>query len=116
LQASNTEASSAGSAEQAAASVMCPSWNASLADIVAKRPRVPQAEPRIGNALLFETDSLIDGRRTVLEIFQVVQAESWLGGSPYYGPVTLAQVAARMKALADAGLVEIAPVDGPRIT
>lgn len=84
-----------------------PRWKASLAEIVLGRPRVSQTEPRMSNALLFEVDSLIDGRRTVSEIFRVAQAESWLGGSPYYGPITLAQVTARMKALAAAGLIEL---------
>ncbi len=110
LEASGAGGSNAETSERRDAALMRPGWKASLAGIIAGRPRVLPAEPRMGNALLFETDSLINGRRTVLEIFQVVQAESWLGGSPYYGPVTLAQVVARMKALAGAGLVEIATV------
>jgi hypothetical protein len=42
----------------------------------------------------------------VLEIFRIAQAESWFGGSPYYGPITLEQVMRRISALREAGLVD----------
>jgi hypothetical protein len=100
--------SAVGSADAAEreASGLRPRWSATIAQIVERRPRVRMAEPRPGNALLFEVDSLIDGRRSVLEIFRIAQAESWFGGSPYYGPITLEQVMRRINALREAGLVD----------
>ncbi|MBM3735479.1 MAG: M28 family peptidase [Acidobacteria bacterium] len=100
-----SEACPARDAGPTGAAEIRPRWSAPLARIIDARPRIQLADPRPSNALLFEIDSLIDGRRTALDIFRVAQAESWFGGSPYYGPVTLDQVTRRMSALRDAGLV-----------
>ncbi|MGH9674947.1 MAG: hypothetical protein ACRD44_17380, partial [Bryobacteraceae bacterium] len=88
---------------------LVPRYAVSLAEILDRRPRARGPSPRVSNPLLFEIDSLIDGKRSVLDIYRVVAAESWFGGSPYYGPVTLDQVVQRVKALAEVGSVRWDP-------
>ncbi len=91
---------------------MIPRYAVPLGEIIERRARARAPVPRVSNPLLFEIDSLIDGRRSVLDIYRVVVAESWFGGSPYYGPVTLDHVVDRVKGLAEAGSVRLEA--GPR--
>ena len=54
-----------------------------------------------------EALSYVDGRRSVLDIFEAVRAESLSAGEWYYGKVTLAEIEDLFQAAQQAGAVEI---------
>jgi hypothetical protein len=55
----------------------------------------------------FEALNYVDGRRSVLDIYNAVRAESLSAGEWYYGKVTLSDVAALFEAAQKAGAVQI---------
>ncbi|MBI1787616.1 MAG: M28 family peptidase, partial [Acidobacteria bacterium] len=97
------------SAAERQAATLRPVYAGTLAETIERRAQARSPQPRLSNPLLFEIDSLIDGRRTCLDIYRIVLAESWFGGSPYYGPVSLEQVVSRVHALVEAGAARLLP-------
>ena len=90
---------------QAAARI--PAWKASLLDIQTEKVRLPRGGEDLHGHYAFEVNNLIDGKRSVLDIYRIVRAAALSAGDWYYGTVELAGVNKLLDNLEKAGAVTI---------
>ncbi|MGH9804060.1 MAG: M28 family peptidase [Candidatus Acidiferrales bacterium] len=79
------------SEEEKSAAKTVPEWTGPLSETMEKL-RGQTSVAGIGSPYNFETRNLVDAKRSVLDIYRTVRAESLSAGEWYYGPVTLAKV------------------------
>jgi len=77
--------------EEKSAAQSVPEWTGPL-DETMEKLRGQTSVAGIGSPYNFETRNLVDGKRSVLDIYRIVRAESLAAGEWYYGPVTLDKV------------------------
>jgi hypothetical protein len=88
---------------EAAASRKVPSNVASLEEYFTNRAKVRQAAGgRLHGLMRTEVWNFVDGRRSYYDIYKAVYAEAAVGGSWYYGTVTLEDVTRLLDAAVDA--------------
>ena len=90
---------------QAAARI--PAWKASLLDIQTEKVRLPRGMEDLHGHYVFEVNNLIDGKRSVLDIYRIVRAAALSAGDWYYGSVELGAVNKLLDSLEKAGAVTI---------
>jgi hypothetical protein len=90
------------------AAVRVPSWKATLLEVQTEKVKLPDGPDGLHGHYVFEVRNLIDGKRSVLEIYEKVRAAALSAGEWYYGPVQLAQVSGYIDALESAGAVRVA--------
>ena len=90
---------------QAAARI--PAWKASLLDIQTEKVRLPRGGEDLHWHYTFEVNNLIDGKRSVLDIYRIVRAAALSAGDWYYGSVELAAVNKLLDGLEKAGAITI---------
>jgi hypothetical protein len=90
---------------QAAARI--PAWKASLLDIQTEKVRLLRGVEDMHWHYAFEVNNLIDGKRSVLDIYRIVRAAALSAGDWYYGSVELAGVNKLLDSLEKAGAVTI---------
>jgi hypothetical protein len=87
-------------AEEKSLAAKVPKNNPNLRDYFAKRDSVRVGDVRLNPHIHSEVWNFIDGRRSVLDIYHAVFAETMVYGQWYYGTVSLADV----KKLVEAGV------------
>jgi len=99
------------SAEEKAANERVPEWTVPLAESLEKLREQPDERGRDGlhRFYAFEVLNLIDGRRSVVDIYRRVRAAALAAGEWYYGPVELAQVKEELERAVKAGAVRFTP-------
>jgi len=96
------------SPEEKAAHEQIPEWAVPLAESLEKLRERPRVEG-LHNFYAFEVLNLIDGQRTVLDIYRRVRAAALAAGEWYYGPVKLAKVKEVLAGAEKAGAVRFKP-------
>ncbi|MFQ5926324.1 MAG: M28 family peptidase [Terriglobia bacterium] len=94
------------SAKEKTASQQIPEWTGPLAETLAKL-RTQASVRGIHNFYAFEVRNLIDGHRSILDIYRTVRAAALSAGEWYYGPVELAKVKEVLQSAVKAGAVRL---------
>jgi hypothetical protein len=89
------------------AAARIPAWKASLLDIQTEKVKLPRGGEDLHGHYAFEVNNLIDGKRSVLDIYRIVRAAALSAGDWYYGSVELAGVNKLLDSLEKAGAVTI---------
>jgi hypothetical protein len=89
------------------AAARIPAWKASLLDIQTEKVKLPRGMEDLHGHYAFEVNNLIDGKRSVLDIYRIVRAAALSAGDWYYGSVELAGVNKLLDSLEKAGAVTI---------
>ena len=84
-----------------------PAWKASLLDIQTEKVRLPRGVEDLHWHYAFEVNNLIDGKRSVLDIYRIVRAAALSAGDWYYGPVELSAVDKLVDGLEKTGAITI---------
>jgi len=92
---------------EAQAAGRIPAWKASLLDIQTEKVRLPRGMEDLHGHYAFEVNNLIDGKRSVLDIYRIVRAAALSAGDWYYGSVELAGVNKLLDSLEKAGAVTV---------
>jgi hypothetical protein len=79
----------------------------SVREYLQRRPQA-RAQGVLHPIMAFEVLNYVDGKRSVLDIYQAVRAESLSAGEWYYGEVRFEDVAGLLDVAANAGLIEFA--------
>ena len=69
-----------------------PSWKATLLDVLTEKVKFPRETGDLHWHYAYEVNNLIDGRRSVLDIYRIVRAAALSAGEWYYGKVELSEV------------------------
>ena len=85
-----------------------PSWKATLLDVVTEKVKLPRETGDMHWHYAYEVSNLIDGKRSVLDIYRVVRAASLSAGEWYYGKVELPEVNRLLENLEKAGAISLA--------
>lgn len=93
--------------EERQAGAKIPSWKMSLLETQSEKFKMPEPPEHLHWHYVFEATNLIDGRRSVLDIFRVTRAASLSAGTWYYGPVDLADVTKFFEGMEKAGAIAI---------
>jgi len=96
--------------EEKAANEQIPEWTATLAESLEKlRGQMGGGAQDLHPFYAFEVRNLIDGKRSVLDIYRMTRAAALSAGEWYYGKVELAAVKTVIEGLEKAGVVKINP-------
>lgn len=93
--------------EEKKAAKHVPSWKATLLDIVTEKVKFPRETGDLHWHYAYEVSNLIDGKRSVLDIYRIVRAASLSAGEWYYGKVELPEVNRLLESLEKAGAISI---------
>ena len=93
--------------EEQAAHNRIPEWKATLLQALTGEATVPGGIRGLHGHYAFEVRNLINGQRSVFEIYGIVRAASLSAGEWYYGPVELETVSQYLKNLEEAGAIVI---------
>lgn len=93
--------------EEAEAGQQVPAWKISLLDALTNVVNVPRGIQGLHGHYAFEIRNLIDGKRSVLDIYHTVRAAALSAGEWYYGPVEFETVTQYLKNLEEAGAIVI---------
>jgi len=96
------------SPQEQAAATQTPEWAVPLNESLEKGLQPPRVEG-LHPFYVLEVYNLIDGRRTVLDIYKTVRAAALSAGDWYHGPVELAKVREVLEQAEKAGLVHFKP-------
>ena len=83
-----------------------PSWKATLLDVVTEKVKLPREAGNLHWHYVYEVGNLVDGRRSVLDIYRIVRAASLSAGEWYYGKVELSEVNRLLESLEKSGAIE----------
>ncbi|MGH9862640.1 MAG: M28 family peptidase [Candidatus Acidiferrales bacterium] len=90
--------------EEKAAGQLIPERTGPLA-VTMEKMRKAASVSGIHGHYSYETRNLVDGQRSVLDIYRIVRAETISAGEWYYGPVTLAKVREVLESAEKAGAI-----------
>ena len=93
--------------EEKQAAKRVPSWKATLLDVLTEKVKLPGETEALHWHYAFEVRNLIDGRRSVLDIYRIVRAASLSAGEWYYGKVELSGVNQLLAGLEKAGAISV---------
>ena len=93
--------------EEEAANKQVPAWKTSLLDSLTGKVNVPRGISGLHGHYAFEVRNLINGQRSVLDIYFMVRAAALSAGEWYYGPVEFKTVKQYFDNLEKAGAIEI---------
>lgn len=111
-QATGTEPALELSADEKAASEQIPEWAVPLGESIEKL-RGQMNVPGIHGFYAYEVRNLMDGQRSILDIYRTVRAAALSAGEWYYGPVELGKVKEVIERAEKAGAVRIKPRPAP---
>jgi len=83
-----------------------PSWKATLLDVVTEKVKLPREAGNLHWHYVYEVGNLVDGRRSVLDIYRIVRAASLSAGEWYYGKVELSEVNRLLESLEKSGAIK----------
>ncbi len=83
-----------------------PSRKATLLDVVTEKVKFPRETGDLHWHYAYEVNNLIDGKRSVLDIYRIVRAASLSAGEWYYGKVELSEVSRLLDSLEKSGAIE----------
>ncbi len=93
--------------EEKLAAVRIPAWKVSLLDIQTNKVKLPRGVEDLHWHYAFEVNNLIDGKRSVLDVYRIVRAAALSAGDWYYGSVELTAVNKLVDNLEKAGAITI---------
>jgi hypothetical protein len=93
--------------EEQQAAARAPAWKASLLDILTEKIKLPQAGSDMHWHYIFEINNLIDGRRSILDIYRIVRAAALSAGDWYYGPVEFGVVKQHIERMEKSGAITL---------
>lgn len=95
------------SSGEKAASQQVPAWKITLLDDVTNAVDVPTRAEGLHGHYTFEIRNLINGKRSVYDIYRTVRSAALAAGEWYYGPVKFETVTQYLKDLEEAGAIVI---------
>jgi hypothetical protein len=91
--------------EEKQAAARAPAWKASLLDILTEKIKFPQSAGDLHGHYILEINNLIDGRRSILDIYRMVRAAALSAGDWYYGPVEFGTVRQYIESMEKSGAI-----------
>jgi hypothetical protein len=93
--------------EEEKAGARTPSWKMTLLEMQSETAKRPEPPENLHWHYAFEAMNLIDGKRSVLDIYRVTRAAALSAGTWYYGPVELADITQFLEGMEKAGAITI---------